>query len=137
MHKVWRNWLEKHKAKGFLILRLGIGVMFIYHGYPKVFGGPEMWAQVGSATSFLGINFAPTLFGFAAAVAEFGGGICLITGFFFREACFFMLMTMIVASSMHLLKGDGLLKASHAIEAGILFLSLMFIGKGAKWPWED
>ena len=31
---------------------------------------------------------------------------------------------------MHLGKGDGLMGASHAIEAGILFLSLILIGPG-------
>ena len=35
-----------------------------------------------------------------------------------------------VAASMHLGKGEGLLAASHAIELGILFFSLLFIGPG-------
>jgi putative oxidoreductase len=35
-----------------------------------------------------------------------------------------------VAANMHLGKGEGILAASHAIELGILFFSLLFIGPG-------
>jgi len=45
-------------------------------------------------------------------------------------ACFLMLGAMAVAASMHLGQGDGLSVASHAIEAGIVFLSLLVIGPG-------
>ena len=41
-----------------------------------------------------------------------------------------MLLTMTVAAAMHLGKGDGLKGASHAIEAGVVFLSLILIGPG-------
>jgi putative oxidoreductase len=126
------DFLNKYRYAGFMILRLGIGAMFIYHGYGMLAGGPALWAKVGAATTYIGIKFAPVFFGFLAALAEFGGGICLITGVFFREACFFMFFTMLVASNMHLRTGDGFNVASHAIEAGILFLSLIFIGPGGK-----
>jgi len=130
------EFFEKYRNLGLLILRLGIGGMFVYHGYGKICGGPESWEKLGMALSFVGINFAPTFFGFMAAFSEFGGGICLILGLFFREACFLLLCTMIVAASMHLGKGDGMRVASHAIEAGILFLSLIFIGPGEKIVWK-
>jgi len=124
------EFLDKYRHLGFLILRLGIGGMFMFHGYGKLFGGPELWAKVGGAMANVGITFAPEFFGLLAALSEFGGGLCLILGLFFRPACFFMFFTMLIASITHLAKGDGLNGASHAMEAGILFLSLMFIGPG-------
>jgi len=124
------EFLSKYRNIGFLILRIGIGGMFVWHGSGKVFGGPEVWGKIGGAIGFLGIDFAPKFFGFLAAMSEFGGGICLILGLFFRPACFFMFCTMAVAATMHLSRGDGLQVASHAIEAGILFFSLIFIGPG-------
>ena len=124
------EFLDKHRNIGFIILRIGIGGMFMYHGSGKLFAGPAMWAQIGGAVGNFGIHFAPTVFGFMAAISEFGGGLCLILGFFFRPACFFMFFTMLTAATMHLSQGDGLGTASHAIESGILFLSLMFIGPG-------
>ena len=124
------EFLDKYRNVGFLVLRLGIGGMFAWHGYGKVMAGPELWVKLGGAISFLGIDFAHTFFGFMAAISEFGGGICLILGLFFRPACFMLFFTMFVAASMHLGQGDGLKTASHAIELGIVFLSLIFIGPG-------
>lgn len=126
------KFLERYQNIGFFILRVGIGGMFMYHGYGKLFGGSAVWGQVGSAVSHLGIS-APSLFpvfGFLAACSEFFGGLCLILGLGFRLACLFLFSTMVVAAAMHLSQGDGLGKASHAIEAAILFFSLMFIGPG-------
>jgi putative oxidoreductase len=68
--------------------------------------------------------------GEAAALSEFAGGLCLILGLFFRPACLLLAITMGVAANMHLGKGEGILAASHAIELGILFFSLLFIGPG-------
>ena len=46
---------------GLLIMRVGIGILFIYHGYPKITGGPETWSGVGAAMGTFGISFAPYL----------------------------------------------------------------------------
>jgi len=121
---------ERYRDLGLLILRVGIGIMFLFHGLPKLAGGPAFWGQLGMATNFLGIGFAPTFWGFMSAIAESLGGLLLLTGFLFKPACLFLTLNMLVATSMHLGKGDGLMGASHAIEAGILFLSLILIGPG-------
>ena len=122
--------LTKLNNFGLLLLRLGIGVMFIMHGTPKIFGGPEVWVNLGNAMQNLGISYCPVFWGFMASLAEFGGGICLILGILFIPACFLMFFTMFVASVMHFAEGAGLMGASHAIELGIIFFSLMFIGPG-------
>lgn len=127
---------EKYKNLGFLILRLGIGGMFMFHGFGKISGGPEVLAKIGGVMSLVGIDFGHTVFGGMAAAAEFGGGLCLILGLMFRPACFFMFFTMYMATYMHVSRGDSLQVASHAIEAGILFLSLMFIGPG-DWSLDE
>lgn len=121
---------NKYRDVGLLILRVGIGAMFVSHGLPKMVGGPEMWKKVGSAMTYVGIDFVPVAWGFMAAFAETAGGVCLVLGIFFRLACLLLLATMAVAATMHLGKGEGLKAASHAIEAGILFFSLLFIGPG-------
>ena len=121
---------EKYRDVGILILRVGIGVMFVLHGWPKITAGPEMWGKLGMAVGNFGIHFAPSFWGFMAAFAEFGGGICLILGFCTRLAAILMAIDMVVAATMHLSKGDSLQVASHAIEAGIVFFSLILIGAG-------
>ena len=37
------RFLDKYRDIGLLFLRIGIGVMFIMHGLPKLIGGPEKW----------------------------------------------------------------------------------------------
>jgi putative oxidoreductase len=34
---------------GLLFLRLGFGVMFLYHGLPQLMAGPEKWHDLGMA----------------------------------------------------------------------------------------
>ena len=121
---------ENWRDIGLLILRLGVGAMFMVHGVPKIMAGPELWVKVGSATGYFGIHFWPTFWGFLAALSESGGGFLMILGLFFRPAIALMFITMTVAATHHLVSGDGIQIASHAIEAGTLFLSLIFIGPG-------
>ena len=122
--------LGKYRNTGLLILRLGLGVMFIVHGFPKLAGGPDGWAGLGGSMKVVGIDFLPVFWGFMAAVAETFGGFLLIVGLFYRPACMLLVFTMVIAALVHLGKGDGLKGASHAIELGIVFLSLIFIGPG-------
>ncbi|MDR4503726.1 MAG: DoxX family protein [Candidatus Scalindua sp.] len=122
--------LDKHRDKGLLILRVGIGIMFMCHGFPKLTAGQEVWTKLGGALSAVGINFAPAFMGFMAAISEFGGGLLLVLGLFTRPACLFLLSTMVVATLMHVKNGDPFIKYSHALESAILFFSLLFIGPG-------
>jgi len=125
------EFLNRNRDLGLLILRIGLGAMFIIqHGGPKLFGGPERWVRVGQAVGNFGIHILPGFWGFMAGLSEFGGGIALILGIFFRPAAALMLATMIVAAGSHFARGEGLKGADHAIEVGLVFLGLIFIGPG-------
>ena len=116
---------------GLLILRVGLGFHFILHGYPKIVGGPEKWAKVGGAMANLGIDSAPTFWGFMAAISELGGGVLLIAGFLFRPANAALAFTMLVAAIMHHTMGDSyMFKTSRPVELLFVFIGLMFIGPG-------
>jgi len=114
---------------GLLIIRVGIGLSFMVHGSGKMFN-PDRWGAIGASMGQFGITFAPTFWGFMAAFAEFGGGILFLLGFFFRPAAAMMAFTMLVAMTTHLAKGDGFSGYSHAMELGILFLGMFFVGPG-------
>jgi putative oxidoreductase len=122
--------LDKYRDIGLLLLRVGIGIMFMMHGYPKLIGGEEKWESLGNNMGNLGITFAPVFWGFMAAFAEFGGGILLALGLFFRPAAFLLFFTMFVAAIRHISAGDGFNGYSHAAESAILFFSLIFTGPG-------
>jgi putative oxidoreductase len=123
---------------GLLLLRMGIGLMYIGHGWPKITGGTEYWINLGAAMPYWGIAVAPAFWGFLAAITEFGGGIWLILGLFFRPTCLMLFLTMVVATSSHINNDDDFNTYSHALEMAIVFFSLLFIGPGqysldAKW----
>jgi len=122
--------MGRHIDTGLLMLRLGLGVMFVLHGAPKLFAGPERWSALGRAVSDLGAPVAPVFWGFMASFSEFFGGICLALGLFSRVASSLLLVTMGVAASWHLRKGDRLMGSSHPVELAIVFLFLLFAGPG-------
>jgi len=122
--------LHKYKDEGLLFLRVGMGLMMIYHGAPKIMGGVEGWIKIGSAMKFLGIAFAPAFWGFMAAFSEFFGGAMVLLGLGTRIACLLVTATMAVAVAMKLGTGAGLFGASQALENGIVYISLLIAGPG-------
>jgi len=121
--------LGNYKNFGLLIIRVGLGIMFIYHGFPKLQGGVKTWEMVGQATGVVGIHFWPVVWGLLAALVEAVGGFLLIIGLAFRPVCLLLLMELIVAALVSFHPG-GLMNASHAIEDAIMFAGLLFVGPG-------
>ncbi|HEY9195494.1 MAG TPA: DoxX family protein [Mucilaginibacter sp.] len=122
--------LGNYKNFGLLIIRVGLGIMFIYHGYPKLMGGPKHWAELGESMKYIGIHFLPVVWGFLAATTELLGGFLLIIGLAFRPVCILLFINLVVAALMHLGSGDGLGGAAHAVEDAIVFAGLLFVGPG-------
>ncbi len=128
--------LKRDRDLGLLILRLGIGLAFFAHGLPKMMGGPQGWSQLGQAMDHFGIHSMHVYWGFVGAAIETAGGLLLAAGLFFRWACLFLTLQMIVAIVFHLHQAAPLNQFgpgwSHAMELGVVCLSLVFIGPG-KW----
>jgi putative oxidoreductase len=122
--------LGKYRNTGLLIIRLGLGIMIMLHGYPKLLGGPEKWEVVGSSMKYLGISAAPSFWGLLAAATETFGGFLLLIGLAFRPVCLLLTCTMIVAATMHLKTSTDYMAASQAIEIGVVFFGMTFLGPG-------
>lgn len=129
------RFLSRYRDAGLLILRVLIGLSFLAHGLPKITSGPIYWEKLGKTMEFVGVSSYPLFWGLMAALSESLGGFLLLIGFCFRPACLFLFSTMAVATTMHFHTTPGDLYekwevASHAIELGSLFLSLLLIGPG-------
>jgi putative oxidoreductase len=122
--------LGNYKNFGLLIIRVGLGIMFIYHGYPKITGGEEKWTKLGAAMGYVGIHFLPMVWGLLCALVETVGGALLIVGLAFRPICILLLLNLMVATAMVFAIGEGLDGAAHAIEDAVVFAGLIFIGPG-------
>lgn len=121
--------LGNYRNFGLLIIRLGLGIMFIYHGFPKLVGGPHKWAEIGKAIQVIGIHSWPVVWGFLAAVVEAIGGVLLIIGWSFRLVCLLLVINLVVAALVTYNSG-GISDASHAIEDAVVFAGLLFVGPG-------
>lgn len=112
------------------ILRVTVGVIFIAHGYPKLF------KNFGGTVQFFGsIGLKPAKYlAIIVGVSEFFGGIALFLGFFTQIAALLisivMLVAMVYVKKIKFKKGlvDG-----YELDL-ILFaaaLALVFLGPGA------
>lgn len=119
-----------YKNVGLLIMRVGIGAMYVFHGYPKLAGGYKRWEWLGQQMSLLGIEFIPTFWGFMASLTEFLGGLLLMLGLLTKPTTLMLMFTMVVAALYKFHIGEGLHGASHPIEMAIFFLGIFLTGPG-------
>jgi putative oxidoreductase len=102
---------------GLLLLRtLGLGLA-LAHGWGKVAGLSSGNTRFIQGLAEMGFPL-PGVFGWAAALAEFAGGLCVAFGVFTRVAAGFAAFTMAVAAfarhraHLHLLVALGLMPAT-------------------------
>lgn len=109
---------------GIFLLRVVLGLAFIYHGYGKIFS-PEKWAWLGSQMPLIEYySFMKPSFGFLASISEFFGGILLILGLGTRIASILISFTMFVAFNFHLSKNEAF---ELPLMYALVLLSLCFI----------
>lgn len=114
---------------GLLLIRVMVGVVFVYHGQGKLFGGLE-----GFAGHLEGMGIpAPGLAALLAALAEFGGGLVLIAGVLFRWALWPLVFTMMVAAFRAHAGKFGLQDGGmeYALTLGVVVVGLILTGPGA------
>ncbi len=123
------KFLDKYRDFGILLMRLGVGLVFILiHGWPKLSGGAPRWEMMGGAMKHVGITFMPVFWGFMNAFTEFFGGVSLVLGLFMRPMMILLAINMTVALSSHI--GGPWGNMAYAIVALTTFVSFFFIGPG-------
>lgn len=110
-----------------LVLRLAGGMIFIAHGYQKIFGGIEKFGAMISAIHL------PDSFVYVGALVEFIGGIVLVLGLLVRLASFLLTAQMVVAVvKFHLLYLRQGLVGGYEFPLAMLamMLALFLLGSG-------
>ena len=125
------KFLDNFRDLGILTMRVGLGLMFMYHGFPLLVEGPTEWAKLGTVigTTF-GFDFIPVVWGFLGVVILFFGGMALLIGLFTRVACVLLTSTMLIEAFYELSQGEGLRGASYGFQMAIVFFGLILIGPG-------
>jgi putative oxidoreductase len=118
---------EDRMATALLMLRIGVGIAFVCHGFPKLFMGEAAGLSKGLAAAGIpgGVTAAKL-----SGTAELFGGLALIFGLLFRPATIILAFNMLVALIFHFSRGDSFITYSHALESGILFVALAVSGPG-------
>lgn len=125
--------LTRHRDGGLLLLRLGLGGVFIVHGLNKLLAGQDRWVDLGNSLSSIGLPVIgpPVFWGLLATLTEFLGGILLLAGFLFRPVLLALLGTMVIATLYLAIGRDAAFTQwAHPFTVGWVVLSLIFIGPG-------
>jgi len=110
---------------GLLVLRLFAGLALAFgHGLGKLPPSARFLAGVEE----MGFP-APLLFGWAAALSEFAGGILIAVGLLTRPAAFFVCVTMAVAAFIRQ-AGDPFNERELALLFGACAVALLLTGAG-------
>jgi putative oxidoreductase len=115
---------------GLLPLRIAVGVIFMMHGWQKVF----VFGISGTADilRWVGIPF-PTFFGVVVMLTELLGGLAIMLGLFARGAALFLAVDMTVAILAARIGGGFFTPNGFEFEMALLgaTLTLAAIGTGA------
>ena len=116
---------DKLQPYGSIFLRLGLGVIFIYHGYGKVFGGTT---ALGSAWNPWGM---PAILQLLVAWGEFLGGIAILIGFLTPYAASGIIIIMLGAIiTVHGKNGFSMMNKGFEYNYALIMMCLALIASG-------
>lgn len=118
---------EKLKPLALLLLRLGLGIIFMYHGFPKLFTHTHE-----ALREFPQMGF-PSYFVYIAGIVEFFGGCLLILGLFTRIAALLLAGEMAIALLKVHLPHGGLMAVSNyqfPLALAVAAFTLVAVGPG-------
>ncbi len=116
---------EKLKPYASLFLRIGLGVIFIYHGFGKVFGAGT---SLGTAWN----PSLPTVIQVLVAWGEFIGGLAILSGFLTGAASAGIIIIMLGAIfTVHGKNGFSLMKHGFEYNFALIMMGLALIASGA------
>ncbi len=122
--------LPAHYNFGFLLLRIALAMVFLYHGAAILFGafgGP-------GPVNFAHFMHAPVAVGYLVGLAQFGGGLAVLTGILHRVGTVCIMIVMAGAIFLvHLPHGFNLANNGYeyALSQFLVALGLFFTGPGA------
>ena len=85
------RFLDNLKPLGLLVLRLALGIAFMFHGYPKLISDTPHWLQMFPKMGF------PGYYAYIAGVLELFGGGLLVIGLLTRGAALLLAIEMGIA----------------------------------------
>lgn len=123
------EFLKKWEPVTVLLLRLGLAVVFTYHGYPKLFGETARFVE-----SFQAIGL-PASFVYIAGIIEFFGGMALGFGLLTPVAGVLLLLDMCAAMWKYNFN-EGIYAVREYELPLILGLASLVVAAAGGGPWS-
>jgi putative oxidoreductase len=118
--------LGKLKPLALLLLRLALAIIFIYHGFPKLFTHSQE-----AVAAFPRMGF-PSYFAYIAGIIEFFGGCLLLVGLFTRITALLIAGEMAIAIlKVHLPQGGPLAVANYQLPLALAVGAFALVAFGA------
>ena len=119
----------RQSSLALLLIRIAAGLVFLYHGSAILFGafggpGPQ---------GFAAFMHAPAIVGYLVGLAQFGGGLTILTGFLVRIGAVCIIIVMLGAIFLvHLPHGFDISKQGieYALTQLLIALALLIAGGG-------
>lgn len=134
MHMLSFPFLAPFQFVAPLALRLGLGVVFVDHGYSKLTGGPA--EGFGGMLTGLGVG-APEFVAWLVTIAELVGGVMLVAGLATRLVALPLIATMIgaiilVKAELGIIAPAGTPMPGAELDIALLagLVALLFMGAG-------
>ncbi|MFZ0481724.1 MAG: DoxX family protein [Terriglobales bacterium] len=116
-----------HLNTALLLIRIASSLVFLYHGSAILFGafgGP-------GPVNFAAFIHAPVIVGYLVGLAQFGGGLAILTGILFRIGAASIAIVMLGAIFMvHLPRGFDVSKGGMEFALTQLLIALAFLLTG-------
>ncbi|HAC14656.1 MAG TPA: hypothetical protein DCE78_01745 [Bacteroidetes bacterium] len=123
---------DKYKDYAYLLLRIGVGLIFIMSGYGKLTGIEGVVGFFGS----IGIPM-PSIMAWVVAIVELVGGIMVLVGFRIQIPALLLAIVMLVAIITVKLGAENVFQ-SMRLELMLLLASLVFATHGSgKFSVDD
>ncbi len=114
-----------NKSTGLLLIRIALGLVFVYHGWGKV---SDMSMTIGF---FGSLGLAP-IWAYVTAWVELLGGLLMLAGVWVREVAVLFVIVMLVAIfKVHLANGFNFMQGGYEFQLVLLLASLAMVFTGA------
>ncbi len=119
---------------GLLLIRIGLGLVFMFHGYPKMTGRWEgckgSRESVKKSIQRLGLP-CPHQLAITVGIIEYFGGFLLLAGLFTRWVALAIAVVMVVASGRNYSEKGFLGGADMPFSLFMTLLALFLLGSGS------
>ena len=122
------RFFQKYNHVSIFFLRMGVAMVFVYHGYHKLFGSGAPQKMIEYLTR-IGMPL-PTVGAYLAGGVEFFGGIMIGLGLLTRQASLLVIVVMLVAI-FFVQRNDPYREVEHAVQMLVLSIGTLYSGSGS------